>query len=300
MKRLARLFTRPPPDARMPSRSTAPRDSADPATRYAPLPFVFAGRDLAVQWSAKSACSQVAIWAFHQERLLDAMSDYSGWPHRFRTEVYQPSDTVRRRLDDLLRARGAGFALIRITRNPAERMLSIFRHVCRHDFMDPAIAKHLGLDKARDGLSVRDFDALLSALGVADGRKVNIHLRPQASRLSELAFDRVVTLNMDTHALDPGLNAVEAAFALRPTSFDALPALQRLRASHYAQDAARPGTDNLADHRFRPGDTRSFPKRDLLATGLFHDLARRHHAVDTDSVASGDTDGEISFAPRPG
>ena len=280
-----------------PGQSSTAAHAEDPASQFAPLPFIFAGRDLAIQWSPKSACSQVAIWFFRQEHLLHAMSYYGGWPHRFRTDVYQPSATFVRRFGTLRQTRGAGFTLIRITRDPAQRMLSIFRHICRHGFLDAAIAKHLGIDKARDGFSARDLDALASALGVAEGRKVNIHLRPQASRLSRLTFDCTVTLNMDTHGLDRGLNRIESAFGLRHTAFDDLPALDRLRASHYAQDAVAPDADDLLRHRFRPQDTDAFPKRDLLATGFFHDLAARYHAADLSTVSSGDTAGEISFEP---
>ena len=51
-----------------------------------------------------------------------------------------------------------------------------------------------------------------------------------------MAFDRIITLNIDEVPLEESLNAVERALRLPMTDFDRLPAFAPLRETHYAKE----------------------------------------------------------------
>ena len=254
--------------------------------------------DTVVSWSPKSGCSHVVLWAFLHEGFLAEASGAKELPHRFRLQVYQKRPAYTAALRRLRRDDGAGRTLVRVTRDPKRRLISIFRHACRFPFLAPLVRARLGFDPEAEGLSLTDLDALLGQLDLRSATAADPHVRCQWTPLWEMGFDRVVTLNMDERPLDPGLNAVERSLGLPETAFDRLPAFQALRELHYARPRPYVGEGPIETHRFRRQETRHFPKRELLASPLLEAMARRHYRHDYGQVASGDTAGRL-FQPAP-
>ena len=50
---------------------------------------------------------------------------------------------------------------------------------------------------------------------------------------------------------------------------------------------------SIETYRFKPHETKAFPKRELMASPLLERMARRHYAMDYARVGSGDTGGEL-------
>ena len=264
---------------------------------YRAYPLFIPAAATVVAFSPKSGCSHVALWAFLHQGLFEAANRHDPWPHKFRVHVYHRGAAFRRPLQALLRDGGAGRTLLRVTRDPRKRLVSIFRHACRFPFLAPQVRAVLGFSMREQGLSLADLDAVLGRLKLTHPTDANMHLRVQAHPLWQMDFDRVVTLNMDETPLDPGLNAFECDRGLPVTDFAALPAFAALRESHYAAEGDWPDDRPIETHRFRPEETATFPKRALMASPLLADMARRHYRADyAAGVASGDSAGRL-FQP---
>jgi hypothetical protein len=253
-----------------------------------PRPLFFTSEKIVLSWSPKSACSHAVVWFFVKEGLLRAANYYDGWPHNFRAEVYYRSAAYKAAAAKFLAAEAAGYTLVKVTRDPAKRLVSIFRHVCRHTFLRDDLTRELGFDVAREGLSLVDFDRYLAGKRLVVPSEVNFHLCAQYHPVWDMAFDRVVTINMDQTDLNAGLNRVEAEFGLPHTDFKAVPKFDGLRRLHYARDVAWAGPEPVEAHRFLPAETAEFPKTALEAAPLLHEMARRLYAIDYDRVAAGD------------
>ncbi len=119
------------------------------------------------------------IWFFLKEGLLPAANYYHSWPHKFRVDVYNHSHTYKRLAARLLASKGEGHTLLRVVRDPRKRLVSIFRHVCRHASLRRAVDRKLGLDTERDGLSLREFDAFLSDEQLSVPSRLNMHVCAQ-------------------------------------------------------------------------------------------------------------------------
>lgn len=275
---------------------------AFPPDRY---PFTFSPifirkANAVVSWSTKSGCSHVVLWALLHEGFLRQASERRELPHRFRIHVYQKRPAFKAWVRRLRREGGGGRTLIRVTRDPKKRLVSIFRHTCRFPFLHEAVQARLGFDPAVEGLSLTDLDAVLEHLDLAPPTTADPHVRGQYSPLWELGFDRVVTLNMDEIPLNASLNAIERSLGLPETDFD-IPAFRNLREIHYAQPRAFVRDTPIELYRFRPNETKTFPKRELLATPLLARMARHYAADYAAGIASGDTAGELfQAAPASG
>jgi hypothetical protein len=270
---------------------------AFPPGRY---PFTFSPvfinkANAVVSWSTKAGCSHVVLWALLHQGFLRHASQGRELPHRFRIQVYQQRPAFKAWVRRMRREGGAGRTLIRVTRDPKKRLVSIFRHTCRFPFLHEAVRARLGFDPAVEGLSLADLDAVLAGLDLAPPTSADPHVRGQYSPLWELGFDRVITLNMDETPLNPGLNAIERSLGLPETGFD-IPAFRNLREIHYAEPRAFRRDAPIETYRFRPHETKAFPKRELMASPLLERMARRHYARDYGQVGSGDTAGEL-FQP---
>jgi hypothetical protein len=263
-----------------------------------PVPFtqapVFIRKaNTVVSWSPKAGCSHVVLWAFvHEGRLPQAAAE-SHLPHKYRIHTYQKEQHYERSLERLRRGVVHGHTLVKITRDPKHRLVSIFRHACRRPFLHKLVRTTLGFDPGAEGFALADLDALLGRLKLTDPTRTDPHLRVQASPLWTLPFDRVITLNMDETSLNGGLNAVERALGLPRTDFPSLAAFRRLRETHYARERVFDAPAPLETYRFRPHETKAFPKRELLALPLLERMARQHYAGDYAGVGSGDTAGEL-------
>ena len=261
------------------------------------VPLVIRRAGLVVAWSPKAACSHTVLWAFQQEGLLEAANAHDPWPHVYRTEVYNRSPARRALQRDLARRKAAGLTLLRVTRHPANRLVSIFRHACRFPILREPARRTLGFDTVERGLSLADLDAVLGSLRLAPPTGANPHVRTQWSPLWDLGFDRVITLNLDEIPLDASLNAVEADLGLPRTDFAAIAAFQRLRRIHTTKPRRFTGPHPIETCRFRREDTQPFPKAALISAPLLHDMAERHYRVDRDRVGSGDTAGRLFQPP---
>ena len=260
---------------------------------FAQPPVFIRKADLVVSWSPKSACSHVVFWAFGHEGCRDQAARDHHLPHAYRIHTYQKQPAIMRRLRRLRAGEADGLTLLRVTRDPKKRLVSIFRHACRHPFLHAAVREKLGFDPAVEGFALTDLDALLDRLTLGWPTDADPHVRTQASALWDLPFRRTITINMDEIALDPALHAVERALGLPETDFGH-PAFKNLREAHYARPRRFPKGVPVATHRFRREETPSFPKGELMASPLLERMARRHYAADyAAGLASGDTAGEL-------
>lgn len=263
-----------------------------------PRPLVLPRERLVVLWSPKSACTQVLLWVLNREGLLDAALAHHPWPHRYRMEALPRSAPHREAALAVAASGGAGHTLLRVTREPDRRLVSIFRHLLRHPRLLGDLSMKLGRDLGREGLSLADLDRFLVGedLAASRARSVNLHLCAQAHPVEALGFDRVITLNVDTDPLEAGLAAVERDLGLAPTRLGEIARAATIRERHHARPVAYRGAEPIETHRFRPTDTRRFPTAALLASPLLQSMARRHHAADRGRVATADTAGRL-FAP---
>jgi hypothetical protein len=269
------------------------------ASRGAPFTFspVFIEKaDTVVSWSPKSGCSHVVLWAFLHEGFFTQASGPKELPHRFRIHVYQKRPRFKARIRRLRREGGAGQTLVRVTRDPKKRLVSIFRHACRFPFLAPVVRTRLGFDPEVEGLSLADLDAVLGSLDLRSATAADPHVRGQWTPLWELDFDRVITLNMDEVPLNPSLNEVERSLGLPATPFTRMRAFKALREIHYARPRSFAKDVPIETYRFRREESKRFPKEEILASPLLEEMARRHYGHDYAHVASGDSAG-LLFQP---
>lgn len=267
----------------------------DPAL-FPHAPIFIPSADTVVLWSTKSACSHVVLWAFLQNGHFGKATAYSRWPHDYRERIYRADRAFAEPLQRLLDSRGAGQTLVKVTRDPKKRLVSIFRHACRFPILYAEVHRTLGFDVREKGLSLVDLDRVLRRIRLTPPTDANPHVRVQASPVWEMGFDRVITLNIDEVPLDASLNAIERALGLAVTDFDALPAFAHLRETHYAREGAFTADRPIENYRFRPDETAAFPKRQLTASALLENMARRLYHADYAATGTADTRGEL-FRP---
>ncbi|MFZ5961803.1 hypothetical protein ACOXXX_02540 [Thalassococcus sp. BH17M4-6] len=258
-----------------------------------PRPLVFADLPVVVSWSPKSACTHVLTWFLAQEGLVDAAAYFDPWPHEFRGKVYYRSRSYRVAATRLLDSGGAGHTMIRITRAPQKRLVSIFRHALRTGFLRADLDAALGRDTAATGVSLREFGAHLRGQALVTPSAANVHLRAQYHPVWDLAFDRVITLNMDESDLDAGLAAIEGDLGLphrRPADFAYFRAVKD---RHYSRDMPWTASGPVEEARLGAESGADFPKSALERTALAIELAQELHAVDMGRVATGDSAGRL-------
>jgi hypothetical protein len=262
-----------------------------------PQPIIISQYNTVLSWSPKSGCSHAILWAFLQEGLFYAANYYHGWPHNFRMDVYYRSVVFQAALGRFLASDGAGYTLLKVTRDPKKRLVSIFRHACRYDFLAEQVRDVLGFDITREGLSLADLDAVLGGMDLVTPSRVDPHVRAQRHPVWGVPFDRVITLNLDETPLNPGLNAVERSLGMPVTNFARYQKFDRLREVHYAREGDFAREEPVERYRFRADETAAFPREALLRSPLLESMARRHYAVDYGHVACADTAGEL-FRPE--
>ncbi len=183
--------------------------------------------------------------------------------------------------------------LLKITRTPANRLVSIFRHVCRYPILYKPVKQTLGFDVRERGLSLADLDRVLTRMRLVVPTQADPHVRAQYHPLWDLQFDRVIALNFDEIPLEPSLNAVERDLGLPVTDFASLPEFARLRETHYATPGHFDEREPIETFRFKPPHVHGFPKVALLASRRIHEMADRHYAIDVGRVSSSDTAGKL-------
>lgn len=260
-----------------------------------PRPMIFFKHDIVLAWSPKSACTDLMLWYFAQEGLLDEAMALNPFAHVYRGERYYLSPEYQARARALAASGGRGFTLVRVTRDPAKRLVSVFRYVLRMKFMDPFVAAKIGRDPAQ-GLSLLDLDRTLRAEDLGVHGRINVHCHLQDHPVWHLPFDRVITLNIDSHDMHDGLAQIETALGLRPVSAAEIARHLDKSARRYAEDVDPEGlTGPLEAHLFgrNPKALRRFPKSALQAHPQVARMAAEHYAIDQRQVASGDTAGVL-------
>lgn len=237
-------------------------------------PLIFSSQRLVLTFSPKAACSHAILWFYLKERLMAAATYYSKWPHDFRNEVYYNSTRYKLRADALRNGNRKNWTLLRITRDPAKRLVSQFRHTVRYNIIDTEIKDLLDLNPRTDGISFDQFTEVLTQLPKTRPSATDTHLCAQKHPIWEAGFGRIITINADHMDVNASLNAVEREFDMHETHFDAHPQFLKLREIHYARptDTVQSGKrDDYPWHKFKftrkaVQEKGFFPKESLLPT----------------------------------
>lgn len=268
-----------------------------------PRPLILPGRapgggHLMVVWSPKSACTHVVAWALRHEGLLGEALAHDSWVHHYRTDRYYDRPEHRAATEEVIASRGAGHCLLRVTRSPFTRMVSILNHAARSPGLWPEIDAALGGSVADDGLSLSDLDRFMSARDLTAWSTTNAHFCVQDHPVLGLRFDRRIVVNIDETSLDEALADLDREIGAPTEELGNRRDVRRInRRRRYAKDTAYDEEGPIEARRFRRDELDRFPKSDLLASGFLRDVTDRHHGVDVGRVGSGDTAGRLALRP---
>lgn len=180
-----------------------------------PLPLLDPEHKVMVLFSPKSACSTVAMWFFSMIGHLKAARDFAPGPHGYRQFVYYWSDLHRRALSDDL----STYTVIRVIRDPYDRVASSFRHALKTGYADKELEKALpGYDPKERGISFSEF---VDFLATEDLATCNVHHRRQSHPIEELLTPHHV-INITQENLFTRANEVEAQIGLPLTDFQGI------------------------------------------------------------------------------
>lgn len=242
-----------------------------------PPPLIDPLKRLIVVFAQKSACTNVAIWFFHQLGHGKAARDYSDWPHHYRIDVYYRSRFYHEAYEMDLSA----FSLLRVVRDPFDRAASCFRHAVAHDFADKAIAKRLGRTNiAEQGLSFSEFLDFLEACDLTD---CDPHFRLQKHPIEDKLPVRYL-IDVSKEDLFTRLNQVEADLGLATTDFAKIPWFNSVAAYHNPRPVS-----SLANDAYTQRFTRTmarggpWPSPRALLTPAAKARIARLYAVDFDA-----------------
>lgn len=259
-------------------------------------PLIMPGRKIVISWSPKSGCTHIVTWFFLKTGQLKQANDFHFMPHEYRKHVYQKSPNYKRHIQQLAESGGKGFTHIKITRDPKKRLVSIFRHACRYRFMHHELSRKLNLNAKKHGISLMDLSKYLEGENLIKPSSVNPHLCAQIHPVWRLSFDRTITLNMDQTDLNSGINAIERELGVNVTPFSDITKFNDIRENHYARSGHYTGSGPIEEHRFRPSETRNFPKQQLTESEIMDQMARDYYDVDFGKVDTLDTAGRLFIA----
>lgn len=246
-----------------------------------PRPLINPKARFIVIFSAKSACSSVAIWFFNQLGHLEAAQDFHRWPHEYRRNVYYRSklyeNAFRRDLSKL--------RVIRIMRDPYSRAVSSYRHVLGHDYAYADIARALRRsDIAENGFSFAEFLDYLEGLDLTN---CDVHCRIQRHPVEDHLPVRQL-INVSTENLFTRLNEVEARWHLPRTDFSAIPWINQVNERRTARGSLEDLT-NVDTRRFTQLAAREGPwaPYEAFLTPAARERIARLYAVDLESYPAG-------------
>lgn len=257
-------------------------------------PLISSDRKVVISFSPKAGCTQVALWFFLQEGLLQSASAYNEWPHRFRTRVYYSTSRYQERRKAFCAEGASDWSLIKVTRDPTQRMLSIFRHAVKTRFLDDVIKRKLRVDPQRSGLSLEQFGTVLAGRDLTTTGPMDPHVCHQFHPVWDLPFKQSFTINLDDVHFEVEINRVSATLGLHQVDFSQHAEFQRVRKIHHASDQALENEDLFTKPFHRAEIRRSFPKSQLLADPRVHALAQRLYGPDFARVRDGATDSHAS------
>ncbi len=255
------------------------------------MPLISRSAPLVVAWTPKTACSHVLQWFLATEGMLEAALAHDPWPHKYRRDIY--GNTLGYRARALMLAAGGTRrkTLLRVTRNPRNRVVSIFRHALRARFLWADIHQTIGVNPPHDGLSFAEFASYMAQSNMRQDQ----HLMPQSRPIWDLNFKRIITVNIDTDDLDTALANIAQEFGLSHDRAALNAAQQTLGAHHHNIEDPTPVTD-LVNHRFFRTDAARMPMQQLRDLPLAQELATRYFAADIGRVATADTANAVPFA----
>jgi hypothetical protein len=190
------------------------QDPAVAALMLRPRPLVDPDRKLVVVFSPKSACTSVAIWFFNLIGHLKAARDYHEWPHQYRTIHYQSAlynRALRGGIDD--------YTVVRVVRDPYDRVTSSFRHAVSTGYADDELSAAIPeYDREDRRIS---FSRFLDFLQTEDLSTCNPHHGLQYHPIEDL-LKPGHAINISRQDLFTRLNEVEVALGLPHTDFPSI------------------------------------------------------------------------------
>ncbi|MBU2943919.1 sulfotransferase family 2 domain-containing protein [Shimia thalassica] len=266
-----------------------------------PMPLIFSQKRVVLSFSPKSACSHAIIWFLLKENLLPAANYFSHWPHDFRNKVYYNSQVYKQRKQAFAKADPNNWTLLKVTRDPAKRLISQFRHCVRYNVIDTQIQNRAGISMSKDGLSFNDFVKVLKKIPRERPSTSDPHVCAQFQPVWTLPFGRVITINVDDCEVNDVLNLVEKELDMSVTDFETQGTFARIKKIHYAKkepvvvDAPAEGWENFKLTRQAIKDDEYFPKKELLPHA--QKVAAKLFPNDSTQTACSDSEGTIF--PRP-
>lgn len=231
--------------------------------QFDPPPFYCHPKKFGAIWSARSACSAVALWFFWHCGWLEEAMALHWFPHRYRTSVMNKSVVYRDwrrgcRIDET--------PFVRVIRDPYKRAVSSFHstvrrpQICRAD-----ISKFLGREVNNvNGFSFIEFLDYLEAIDISS---CDIHIRQQLNSLETLIKPSLY-VNADAGNLYAGLNEFERLIGIPPTDFQSPPLVDAVREAREKHATKRfdPGRDFTAERLGRDGVNGRWPSYESLLT----------------------------------
>lgn len=238
-----------------------------------PLPLIDPHNKLIVLFSAKSACSSVAIWFFSIIGHLKAARDYDEWPHNYRMDVYNVSALRRRALADDL----ASYRVVRIVRDPYDRVTSSFRHAMNTGYADAAIAAKIPeFDPKARRMS---FSRFLDFVETEDLATCNMHHGLQTHPI-EAVMPPAHVINITREHLFTRLNEVEEALGMPRTDFPGIAWIHDLSERREVPKAVFDGDVAMLPLTHAQATSGPWPEAHLLLTPAVRERIARLYATD--------------------
>ena len=230
---------------------------------FSPPPFYCHPKRFGAIWSARSACSAVALWFFGHCGWLEEAVALHWFPHVYRTGVMN-KDAVYRGWRRACLVDETPF--VRVVRDPCKRAVSSFHsaiwnpRVCRAD-----ISQFLGREVTdADGFSFEEFLDFLESIDISS---CEIHIRQQFNELERRVRPTLV-VNADDGGLQEGLNAFEDMIGLPPSDFRSPPLADAMREARRKHMTPRfdPGRDYGGEQLGKGGVNGLWPSDQSLLT----------------------------------
>jgi len=158
-----------------------------------PSPVLNFNKKLALFFSAKSGCTFIVKWFFHQIDHLNAALDYNHFIHKYRMNVYLKSSQFIKSQNNFINTKGKDYLKIKVVRNPFERAVSSYMHFLGMiEDNHPSVSKNFGIGFDKFDYSFDEFLELLKNINV---NKCDIHWRQQFQLIErQLKFDHIIKL----------------------------------------------------------------------------------------------------------
>ena len=246
-----------------------------------PRPWLNPDRNMMVLWSAKSACTTSFVWFLNSIGWLEDFRRSRSYAHRFRRDIYEKSDLVRRGRAKLI----DDYTILHIIRDPYTRAVSSYRQALKFGFADRGSYSLPGSPLDRNaGFSFTEF---LDVLGEVDLTRGNVHWKLQVHPVEALRRPERV-INISRQDLFEELTRVEEEFGLPHTDCASLDWLHRQEARRKSRpDAAASG--DSSDVPFTRADAegqRPWPDYQRFLTPAVRRRIERLYARDFEAFAA--------------